>query len=221
MTEDCVTGFLLDAGDESARLKHGFVGEEHFLLALVRPGEKTVAAEVLRESGVGYEALSAAVAAFASNDQPLDEEDLESGISANPASHELMGRAEGLAAGLGANRLRAEHVLLALLWSPGSDWMFEGCGTTRQAVYERLKGKGARVPAGELPPSPDPPSGPHQQAFFPLERLNDVLATLPSLLPADAYWAFNHDGHSQGWILAWGEFDLEELVQQALAKGAG
>jgi hypothetical protein len=72
-----------------------------------------------------------------------------------------------------------------------------------------------------LPPSPDPPSGPHQQVFFPLERLNDVLATLPALLPAEAHWGFNHDGRSQGWVSAYGEFDLEKLVEQALAKRAG
>jgi ATP-dependent Clp protease ATP-binding subunit ClpA len=126
---------LHGAFDEALRLRHSFVAEDHFLLALVRPSEETMAAQVLRESGVNYEALSAFVIEdFARSDPPLEEADLDSGICTNPAAHELMGRAEGLAAGLGAGQVSAEHVLLALLWSPGTDWMFEGCGTTRQAV---------------------------------------------------------------------------------------
>jgi hypothetical protein len=213
---------LFGAGEEALRLRHGFVGEEHFLLAMVRPSEKTTAAHVLRESGMDYEVLSAVVVEdFVRSDPPVEEADLDSGIYLNPAAHELMGRAEGLAAALGAGEVNAEHVLLALLWNSGSDWMFEGCGTTRQAVYERLSARGVPVPVVDLPPSPEPPSGPHQQVFFPRERLNDVLATLPSLLPPDADWGWNHDGGSQGWVSAFGDFDLEALVEQALSKRSG
>jgi hypothetical protein len=46
----------------------------------------------------------------------------------NPAAHELIGRAEGLAAGLGASAVCREHVVLAYLWDASSAELEMLCG---------------------------------------------------------------------------------------------
>ncbi len=201
------------AFEEAIRLGSSYAGPEHFLLALLRPGEETVAAQALRDCSVGYEQLSAAlVRAHAGRDRIRSEHD---GVSMNPAAHELVGLAEGLAVGLGAAAPAAEHMLLALLWRPERDWPLTLAGTTREIVYERLRAGGVRL-AVELPPSRERPAGPEQLVHFPGVQLRDVLAKLPALLPPDADWGWNVDGAYRAWVRATGEFDLRALVRRAL-----
>ena len=97
------------------------------------------------------------------------------GISLSPAAYALIGRAEGLAAGLGADAVTAEHVLLALIWRPERDWPLALAGTTREAVDERLQARGVRLPI-ELPPSQERPAGAEQRVYFPEAQFRDVSA---------------------------------------------
>ena len=199
------------AREEAARLGSSYVGPEHFLLALLRHDQETVAAHALRDSGADYEALSTALLRALSEQRNERE---QHGPTTNPVAHELVGRAEGIAAGVGADAVTAEHVLLGLLWSD-REWSLTLAGTTREAVYERLRASGVSLP-GKLPPSRTRPSGPEQLVYFPQEQLRDVLARLPKLLPADAEWGWNLDGAYRAWVRATGDFDLRERVSQAL-----
>lgn len=197
-------------------LRHGFAGDEHLLLALVGDGEETVAADVLREAGLTHEAVAAALAAaIASSEPPVGEADYRRGLGLNPAAHELIGRAEGIAAGLGVEPA-AEHVLLAYLWGPRCDGFLYRFGVTPSELYDELEKRGAAVPPLAPPAFPQPPSGTPQRVFFPSERLDDVLAALPSLLPQGSRWGWNLDGDFRAWVSATGDFDLDELVAQAL-----
>jgi hypothetical protein len=199
------------AFEEASRLGSGYAGPEHFLLALLRPGEETVAAQALRDCGADYERLRSALVRAAAERRV----EPNAGVSLNPAAQELVGRAEGLAAGLGAESVTAEHLLLALLWRPERDWPLTLAGTTREIVYERLRAGGVRL-AVELPPSRERPAGPEQLVHFPEVQLRDVLAKLPALLPPDADWGWNVDGAYRACVRATGEFDLRALVRRAL-----
>lgn len=199
------------AFEEAVRLGSGYAGPEHFLLALLRPGEETAAAQALRDCSASYDGLSATLERAAAERDRLEP---EHGVSLNPVAHELIGRAEGLAAGLGDESVRAEHVLFALLLHPEREWPFTLAGTTREAVYERLQARGVRLPV-ELPPSREGRPGPEQLVYFPEEELRDVLARLPALLPRDADWGWNVDGAYRAWVRATGAFDLRELVRRA------
>lgn len=205
-------GWTSAAFEEAARLGSGYAGAEHFLLALLRPGEETIAAQTLRDCGAEYDALSSALARALAERRGGRTRD---GISLNPAGHELIGRAEGLAAGLGDESVTAEHMLLALVWDDQRGWPLAAAGTTREAVYERLRARGVRL-AVELPPSREPPAGPEQRVYFPQSQLRDVLARLPALLPPDADLRWNLDGPFRAWVGANGDFDLRERVRRAL-----
>ncbi len=195
------------AFEEAARLDSGYVGPHHVLLALLRPGEETVAAQALRDSGADYEKLSTAVAGHRA--------ELEHrGITMNAAAHTLVGRAEGIAAGLGAEAVAAEHVLLAIVWDD-RDWSLSAAGTTREAVCERLQDQGVSLP-GKQPAARPRSSGPEQLVYFPQVQLFEVLAGLPKLMPADADWGWNLDGPFRAWVRGKGDFDLRELVRRAL-----
>jgi hypothetical protein len=203
------------AFEEAIRLGSGYAGPEHFLLALLRPGEETVAAQALRDCGADYERLRSALVRAAAERRV----EPNAGVSLNPAAQELVGRAEGLAAGLGAESVTAEHVLLALVWDAQRGWPLVAAGTTREAVYVRLRAGGVRL-AVELPTSREWPPGPEQRVYFPEEQLRDVLTKLPALLPPDADWGWNVDGAYRAWVRTTGEVDLRALVRQALARAS-
>jgi Clp amino terminal domain, pathogenicity island component len=201
-------GASSEAFAEAARLGSRHVGPEHFLLALLRPGEETVAAEVLRDCGADYEALSSVL-------ESHRVEGRREGISMNPVAHELVGRAEGLAAGLGDESVTVAHVLLALVWGDRHGWPLAAAGTTREAVYEGLQSHDARLTA-ELPPTRPLPAGPRQVVHFPQTQLLDVLRELPPLLPPETHWGWNLDGDFRAYVEASGDFDLRQLVRRAL-----
>ena len=200
---------------EAVRLGSGYAGPEHFLLALLRPDEQTVAAAALRDCGADYGRLSSALVRAAAK-RPAER---DAGVTLNPIAHELIGRAEGLATGLGAEEVAPEHLLLALLWDARRNWPLAAAGTTREAVYERLRAHGVGL-AVALPPSRPRPEGAEQCVYFPQVQLRDVLAGLPALLPPDAEWGWNVDGAYRAWVRATGDFDLRERVRQALDGAA-
>lgn len=199
------------AFEEAVRLGSGHAGPEHFLLALLRPDQHTLAAAVLRGCGADYDRLSS-VLARAAAERPVEG---DAGVTLNPVAHELIGRAEGLAAGLGAEEVEPEHLLLALVWAAQRDWPLAAAGTTREAVYEQLRAHGVGL-AVPLPPSRPRPEGAEQCVYFPQVQLRDVLAGLPALLPPDADWGWNVDGAYRAWVRATGDFDLRERVRRAL-----
>ena len=211
------------AFDEAIRLEHSFVGDEHVLLALLHPSQDTAAARALRSCGVSYDVVSDEFARMVrESDPPPDEFDPEAGIFLSLAGGKLVARAEGIAVGLGDPLPREEHLLLAYLWDSWEEWPLNHCGTTRAAVFERLREEGVAMPSVPLPPTQVPPAGRYQQVDIPPDRLSDVRSALLTLMPEDANWGWNvHSATNRAWIAAHSdEFELEELVQQALARRA-
>jgi hypothetical protein len=204
---------------EASRLDHGSASVEHLLLALVAPGERSPAAQALHDCSVTYERCASAVSDAAAKPD-ASRRGGEDGVTSTPALHELLGRAQGLAAGLGAGAVRPEHMLIALLWDGRSQRLLARCGADREAVYRRLGDHGVKLPAASLPPAVPEPRGQHHRVEIPAERLRDALRRLPQLL-AGTEWGWNTAGPGRARIDAFGDVDLDDAVAQALAEPPG
>jgi hypothetical protein len=203
------------ACDEATALRQHWCGTGHVLLALV--ASNSVAASALADLGVTHESLARALVDDVESDPSVQgaAED-EEWFTITPAVHELEGRSEGLAAGLGASKVRPEHVLIAYLWSPYTSVdLEEQFGITREAVLERLGALGVDLPRAPLPPRPLPLGA---RIFVPYERLMDVVHGVGLRLPPDSGIGFNHDGESRAWVSAHREIDLEHHVRAVLVE---
>jgi ATP-dependent Clp protease ATP-binding subunit ClpA len=150
------------AADQARRLDHGWVGPEHYLLALL--AEPSVATEALAEVGVTYDRL---------DDQLRNQEEEEpewapprydqaKGLSPNPAAYQLEARAEGLALAWGHRWPEPEHFLLAMVYADdGVAARLHHLGASQPAVLEALRRRGVRVPEVE-PPAYRPWRGEHR-----------------------------------------------------------
>ena len=153
------------AAREASSLGLSYVGPDHFLLALLHPEEDTPASRVLDAGGRGYSKGRATVAARNARPSVTDEDRVDPWVYLTPASHQVVGRAEGVAAGLAATTVSAEHLLLALLWDRDRHlaFLFEEIGTGREALLEEMRHQGIETPDGELPsvrvPPDEPPDG--------------------------------------------------------------
>ncbi len=143
---------LVQAFAEAKALDLPWVSTENFLLAILASKERPPARVALEECGVDHDAFASAFKrSIEASDPPVYDREARSSTATNPAAHELMGRAEGMAAGLGAPTVSYEHVLLAYLWDTSSDELEMLCGVTRTSVWERLRGLGVEMPAVPLP----------------------------------------------------------------------
>src|SRR5947208_7883936 len=104
------------------------------------------------------------------------------GRSPNPATHRMLGRAEGIAAGPGVARPAAEHVLVAILWDPETTTAshLDGLGVTRGRVLDRLRDAGAVLPPADPPAAERRRWG--ERLGVPIEQLPALRAELRDLL---------------------------------------
>jgi hypothetical protein len=101
---------LTDAVNAARRLNDGWIGSEHFLLALW--AKPSIARDALEELGLTYEAALELVQQRrgASDDPPPTFEDRGGHLSPTPATYRLMGRAEAFAAAFGHERPKPQHL---------------------------------------------------------------------------------------------------------------
>lgn len=204
---------LRGAFEEARALGDGYMDPTHFVLAILAAGESPAAA-ALRDCGLDHALLSEHVRRWsASEDPPLPPATAEQLASPvlNPATYQLMGRAEGIAIGLDEPLATAEHVLIAYVWSDSGT--LAALGIPRESVLERLRERGIRVPGAPLPP---PPRSSGSRVFVPYDALMDVVDALTSTLPRDSGLGFNHDGVARAWVSAFPEVDLRERVESIL-----
>jgi hypothetical protein len=209
---------LLDAAArEAVALGFSWVGPDEFLLAILALDDHSVARAALEGCGIRRDEFADALKrSVDESDSPSDEVAEPSGMTLNPAGHELIGRAEGLAAGLGAPAVSDEHVLIAYLWDASSAELEVLCGVTREAVMDRLRSLGVAVPSGHLPSSSVP--RPQTKVFIPYSDHMRVVTALISRLPRDSRFGFNHDGRSRAWVVADWQIDLEAEVAEVLGE---
>jgi hypothetical protein len=196
-------GLIYGAFREAAALGHTWIGSEHYLLAIL-----------------AMEVESPAVAALArlgASDPPINDASIEAeDVTLNPAAHEFLGRAEGIAVGLGAPAVKLEHVLMAYLWDTSHSYgSLEGFGLTPQAVLEELERRGVAVPTGSLPPRPRPGT----RVFVPFDAADEIWTRLYDRLPHDSGLGINHDEESRrAWVVADQDIDLESHVRSILKE---
>lgn len=198
---------MVTAWREAERSRSRAAGTDELLLAVVGHSD-SVAAQALRDSGVESERVEAVI-----SQRRRERKDAEE-LRFTPAAHQLIGCAEGIAAGLGHDEVRPEHLLLAFLWKPEcSNWPLEELGSSREQVYAALSARGVDVPQSELP-APDPRKyGP--QVKVSLEELSILLDRLFDVLPEGASFTWNRN-NEQGWISVTEGLDARHFIQLAL-----
>ena len=207
------------ASQQAREQGHHWFGGEHLLLALSR--EPSIARDVLGELGVTHERLLEALrVAVGSEDAASGEQPQHSGTLSSVSFHDLSGCAVGLAAGLGADQVRPEHVLLAVAWRPDrlAAQLLRSLGVEVQRLPAVLAAKGVAVPTVPAPPPPAEVAwGP--RVDVPIERLGEVTHRLVAeRLPPGTPFGFNHDGKGHAWVVAEQGVDLAAEVQAVLLE---
>ena len=141
-----------------------------------------------------------------------------SGTLSAVSFHDLAGCAVGLAAGLGADQVHPEHVLLAVAWRPDrlAAQLLRSLGVEVQRLPAVLAAKGVAVPA-VAPPSPAPEVAWGPRVDVPIEQLMELTHRLVAerLAPGTPF-GFNHDGKGHAWVVAEQGVDLAAEVQAVL-----
>lgn len=126
------------------------------MLAILRLPAGEPAGDALRALGVTDEALAEAIAALPSEYSAREHVSRSPGPGRVVAPEGMMflGRAEGIAAGLGSSRVLPEHLLLSVLWEnvrSVTEELLEHLGASRDRIHNKLVEFGVRVPPVPLP----------------------------------------------------------------------
>jgi len=207
------------ASQQAREQGHHWFGGEHLLLALSQ--EPSIARDVLGELEVTHERLLEALQPIVGSEgSATGEQPHHGGTLSSPSFHDLSGCAVGLAAGLGAEQVRPEHVLLAVAWRPDrlAAQLLRSLGVEVQRLPAALADKGVAVPTVPAPsPSPEVAWGP--PVDVPIERLGELTHRLVAeRLPPGTPFGFNHDGKGHAWVVARRGVDLAAEVQAVLAE---
>ena len=133
--------------DEASRLGQHWMGPEHTLLGILRGEPDDVARRAMEQAGVD----AAMVEGWVTRMDPKKENGEKSGVTPNPRWQSIHARAEGIAAGLGAQDTGSVHFLLAALWDSRRWGLTEAAGVTREAIVAALAELGATLPLAPLP----------------------------------------------------------------------
>jgi ATP-dependent Clp protease ATP-binding subunit ClpA len=139
------------AAEEARRLGHGWVGTEHYLLALL--GEPSVATEALAELGITYDRVLDKLRNGPSDpDWPPPRYERGKGLSPSAATYKLQARAEGFAFAWGYGRPQPEHWLLAMVYDDhGMAGRLHDLGAAQPAILDALRRRAVRVPEADPP----------------------------------------------------------------------
>ena len=202
---------------EAERLGQSWVGPEHGLLAILRGDADDVAHQVLEEAGLDTGMVEERLVRMVRAD-PRAEPEIDPCISPNPAWYRTIGRAEGIAAGIGTGEVRPVDLLFATLWDP---WHFRGEPLVRrEAVIAALVHRQVELPRAPLPELSRPPQF-TQRVEFPLDKLERVIPLLVERHPPGSgpTFGFNHDGAERAWVDAEDGIDLQAIVDAVLRQG--
>jgi ATP-dependent Clp protease ATP-binding subunit ClpA len=178
---------LSSASGIARRLDHGWVGTEHFLLALL--AEPSVATEALADVGVTYDRVLDALRGPTGLLGPdVQHYSPERGLSPSPAAYKLEGRAGGLALARGYHPPEPEHWLLAMVYEEHglAGALFRHLGASPAAILDALRRRGARVPDVD-PPVHRPMRG-HRRVEIDEAELQPMIDLLVQRHPPGSEW---------------------------------
>lgn len=106
---------LILAQEEASLLQHDYIGTEHLLLGIVREGE-TIAYQVLRENGIGYDQVRKLVEEHLG---PAESSGLSRTPPFTPRTKKVLELSLREALQLGHNYIGVEHIVLAMIRESG------------------------------------------------------------------------------------------------------
>lgn len=208
---------LLKIGaDEATRLEQHWMGPEHTLLGILRGDPEDLARRALEQAGVDAAMVEGWIIKM-STAPPAAKAEGTSGVKPNPRWYTIEGRAEGMAAALGAQETGAVHFLLALLWDQRRWHLTEQPGVSREAIVAALADLLPVAPLPELERKLN-----FTQYFeFPRRKASDVLEILAKRHPPGSgpTFGFNYKDEETAWVRAEDGIDLQGIVDEALATG--
>jgi Clp amino terminal domain, pathogenicity island component len=206
---------LLKIGaDEATRLGQHWMGPEHTLLGILRGDPDDLARRALEQAGVDASMVEAWITPM---DSGAGEE--STGVKPNPRWYTIEGRAEGMAAALGAAEPGTVHFLLALLWDQRRWNLTEAPGISRKAIVTALTERGATLPAAPLPEL-ERKLNFTQHVEFPRNKSSEVLQLLAERHPPGRgpTFGFNYKDEEVAWVRAENGIDLQGIVDEAIAS---
>ena len=191
------------------RLRHVHITESHVLAGILEgppvPGRRALEAAGLTLDAVEAELLTGNVVG------PGHVED-EGLVNLRPAQ-DLLARAEGVAIARGLADVRAEHVLIALIWHAAGTATLDllgRCGVSTAAIRDGLVSVGVSVPALPLPETVEVEYGP--EVFGPADRWDDVFRHLGQVVGHRWNWSWNLTDDDRFVVHGEDGADLPELV---------
>lgn len=170
------------------RLHHRYVTETHLIAGILEgppvPGRRALEATGLTLDAVEAELMTGNLLG------PGDHED-EGTLDLN-AVRDLLHRAQGVAIARGLADVRAEHVLIALIWHEAGTATLDllaRCGVTTEAIRDALVAVGVSVPALPLPEAVEVEYGP--EVFGPATRWDEVFRHLGDVVGHRWNWSWN------------------------------
>lgn len=170
------------------RLRHVWITESHVLLGILEgppvPGRRALEAAGLTVDAVEAELLTGQF------DGPGHFED-EGLVKLGPAQA-LLSRAQGVAIARGLADVRAEHVLIALIWHEAGTATLDllaRCGVTTEAIRDGLVSVGVSIPALPLPEAVEVAYGP--EVYGPADRFDEVFRHLGEVVGHRWNWSWN------------------------------
>jgi ATP-dependent Clp protease ATP-binding subunit ClpA len=203
--------------DEAARLGHHWMGVEHTLLGILRGDPDDVARRALEQAGVEAAMVEGLITRMVTD---AEKETKKSGVTPNPRWQSIHGRAEGIAAGLGAEETGSVHFLLAVLWDNRRWWLTETPGVSREAVVAALAELGTSLPLAPLPEL-ERKTNMTQYVEFPRIATDQVLKLLVERhppTPEGPSISFNYKDDETAWVRAEDGIDLQRIVDEALTQ---
>lgn len=208
------------AAGQARRLDHGWVGPEHYLLALL--AAPSVATEALGELGITHQRLVDDLASLAVGPEwPRYD---AKGLSPNAAAYKLEARAEGLALAFGHRSPEPEHWLLATIYHD-SDWVvgrLHHLGATQLAILDALRRRGVRVPEVD-PPGYRPWRGHHRVEVDEAE-LKPLIDLLIQQHPPGSQWRWRFNWlpgvPRRAWVDSEEGIDLDEVLAEARRRAS-
>lgn len=208
---------LAGAADQARRLDHGWVGTEHYLLALL--AEPSVATEALAELGVTHDRFDEYLRTRLRDlESPPPRYEQGKGLSPSTAADKLEARAEGFAFASGHRWPAPEHFLLAMVYDDhGMAGSLHHLGASQPAILQALRRRGVRVPEVD-PPLYRPWRGHHRVEVDEAE-LKPLIDLLIRQHPPGSQWrwVFNWlpGTPRRAWVDAEEGIDLDAVLAQA------
>ena len=198
---------------EAEKTRTGYVGQEHFLLALLNPEHPTIASEVLSDLGLTYDVVFERIRKWS---RPRRRK----GTTSTPSYQLVLGWTQGIAIGLGNGGVTDEIALLGLAYGTiGDRTLLESFDLDPDEIIAGLKAKGAKTPplAPPIPTRMIGPGGPF--VYVPFDDFRAVSELLGSEYPPGrAVWGWNVSKWKKGHVYFEGEDEIPmvDVVRRAL-----